>query len=110
MDAQFFKEEYGHLEVEVDGEAMPLGDLIDRVEASTDDNPAPYLRNQVLAEWPPELTADVSPMPDCTQPNWLDSRVLPDRERRFRPSRCTSGVRARDFPFSTTTAFTRMPS
>ena len=74
---QFFKEEYGHLEVEVDGESMALGDLIDRVEASTDDNPAPYLRNQALAEWPPELTADVSPMPDCTRPNWLESRFFP---------------------------------
>ncbi len=73
----FFKEEYGHLAVEVDGEAMALGDLVDRVEASTDDNPAPYLRNQVLAEWPPELTADVFPMPDCTQPNWLESRFFP---------------------------------
>ena len=74
---QFFKEEYADLEVEVDGETMALGDLIDRVEASTDDNPAPYLRNQVLAEWPPELTADVSPMPDCTRPNWLESRLFP---------------------------------
>ena len=78
---QFFKEEYGGLEVEVDGEAMALGDLIDRVEASTDDNPAPYLRNQALAEWPPELSADVSPMPDCTQPNWLESRVFPKGEQ-----------------------------
>ena len=74
---QFFKEEYGDLEVKVDGETMALGDLIDRVEASTDDNPAPYLRNQALAEWPPELSADVFPMPDCTQPNWLESRVFP---------------------------------
>ena len=78
---QFFKEEYGGLEVEVDGETMALGDLIDRVEASTDDNPAPYLRNQALAEWPPELSADVSPMPDCTQPNWLESRVFPKGEK-----------------------------
>ena len=78
---QFFKEEYDRLQVEVDGEAMALGDLIDRVEASTDDNPAPYLRNQVLAEWPPELSADVSPMPDCTQPNWLESRLFPRGEK-----------------------------
>ena len=74
---QFFKKEYGHLQIEVDGEAMSLSDLVDRVEASTDDNPAPYLRNQVLAKWPPELTADVTPMPDCTRPNWLESRFFP---------------------------------
>lgn len=77
---EFFKKEYGALEVEVDGETMALGDLIDRVEASTDDNPAPYLRNQALAEWPQELSADVFPMPDCTQPNWLESRVFPNGE------------------------------
>jgi len=77
---QFFKDEYGGLEIEVDGETMALGDLIDRVEASTDDNPAPYLRNQALAEWPPELSADVFPMPDCTQPNWLESRIFPKGE------------------------------
>ena len=74
---QFFKTEYGHLQIEVDGEAMALSDLIDRVEASTDDNPAPYLRNQALAKWPPELTADVTPMPDCTRPNWFESRFFP---------------------------------
>ena len=74
---QFFKENHGHLQVEVDGETMALRDLIDRVEASTDDNPAPYLRNQPLAKWPSELLADVSPMPQCTRPNWLESRFFP---------------------------------
>jgi histone arginine demethylase JMJD6 len=74
---RFFKEEYGHIEVVVDGEAMTLSDLVDRVEASTDENPAPYLHNQALAEWPPELSADVSPMPGCTKPNWLESRLFP---------------------------------
>ena len=65
----------------VDGETMALRDLIDRIEASTSDNPAPYLRNQLLAEWPPELTDDVTPMPECTQPNWLESRFFPSRHR-----------------------------
>src|SRR2546425_8721197 len=74
---QFFKENYGSLEIEVDGETMLLHELIDRVETSSEENPAPYLRNQVLAEWPPELAADVSPMPDCTRPNWLESRFFP---------------------------------
>jgi hypothetical protein len=78
---QFFKQEYGGLQVEVDGETMALGDLIDRVEVSTSENPAPYLRNQALADWPPELFDEVSPMPDCTQPNWLESRFFPSRVR-----------------------------
>jgi histone arginine demethylase JMJD6 len=76
---QFFREKYGDLQIEVDGEAMSLRELIDRIEASSSEDPAPYLRNQLLAEWPRELTDDVTPMPECTQPNWLDSRVFPSR-------------------------------
>jgi hypothetical protein len=76
---QFFRADYGHLEVQVDGERVTLRELVDRVEASSEDHPAPYLRNQPLAELPPELTADVSPLPECTQPNWLQSRFFPAR-------------------------------
>jgi histone arginine demethylase JMJD6 len=76
---QFFKEKYGHLQVEAGGASMALGDLIDRIEASTSADPAPYLRNQALAAWPPELTADVTPMPECTLPNWFESRAFPSR-------------------------------
>ena len=74
---QFFKDAYGDLKVVVDGEAMALSELVERVEKSSEDNPAPYLRNQALADWPPELSADISPMPDCTRPNWFDSRLFP---------------------------------
>ena len=56
-----------------------MRELVDRIEVSDDDHPAPYLRNQSLAEWPSELAADVSPMPDCTLPNWLQSRFFPAR-------------------------------
>ena len=76
---QFFKQGYGHLVVEVDGEKMTVGELVDRIEASTSKSPAPYLRNQPLSEWPPELLADVLPMPACTKPNWLESRFFPSR-------------------------------
>lgn len=78
---QFFKQEYGDLQVVVDGETMALRDLIDRIEVSTSENPAPYLHNQLLAEWPPELSAEVTPMPECTQPNWLESRFFPSRHQ-----------------------------
>jgi hypothetical protein len=76
---QFFKTEYGHLEVRVDGERMTLRELVDRIEASSEDHPATYLRDQTLAEWPPGLTEDVYPMPECTRPNWLQSRFFPAR-------------------------------
>lgn len=73
----FFKTHYGHLNVAVDGEVMTLADLVDRVNASTDERPAPYLRNQLLSDWPAELCAELSPMPQCTRPNWLESRLFP---------------------------------
>ena len=75
----FFRERYGRLEVTVDGHAWKLRDLIDRILASTPAHPAPYLRNQLMADWPPELSADISPMPECTRPNYLESRLFPSR-------------------------------
>jgi len=76
----FFRERYGSLEVTVDGKAWKLGPLIDRILASTPENPAPYLRNQLIASWPGELSSDISPMPECTRPNYLESRLFPSRE------------------------------
>jgi histone arginine demethylase JMJD6 len=75
----FFKTHHGRLKIKVDGEAMTLGELVDRIDASTDGHPAPYLRNQLLSDWPAELRAEVSPMPECTRPNWLESRLFPSR-------------------------------
>lgn len=78
---QFFKTQYGHLNVRIkDGPAMLLSDLVDRIEASSPESPAPYLRNQLLSEWPPELLAEVLPMPECTRPNWLESPFFPSRD------------------------------
>ncbi len=75
----FFKVNHGDLQVRVDGKEMPLHDLIDQVMASSPSQPAPYLRNQKLSEWPKELHKDISPMPDCTEPNWLASALFPSR-------------------------------
>lgn len=72
----FFKARYGSLEVVVDGNTWKLGELIDRILGSTPEDPAPYLRNQNMADWPLELWADISPMPECTRPNYLESRLL----------------------------------
>jgi histone arginine demethylase JMJD6 len=75
----FFKERYGSLEVTVDDKIWKLGDLIDRILNSTPEDPAPYLHNQLVADWPPQLSADISPMPECTRPNYLESRLFPAR-------------------------------
>jgi hypothetical protein len=75
----FFRTRYGSLEVVVDDCRWKLGNLIERILVSTPENPAPYLHNQLMAKWPSELSADISPMPDCTRPNYLESRLFPSR-------------------------------
>ncbi|HEY6985685.1 MAG TPA: cupin-like domain-containing protein [Rhodanobacteraceae bacterium] len=75
----FFRDHYRTRSVTVDGKEWPLGELIDRIEASSAQNPAPYLRNELLSNWPEALRADITPMPECTQPNWLESRAFPSR-------------------------------
>lgn len=76
----FFRSNYRTRPVSIDGKEWLLGELLDRIEASSPDNPAPYLRNELLARWPAKLRADVTPMPACTQPNWLESRAFPSRD------------------------------
>ena len=52
--------------------AMP--EFIDRVLASTNERPAPYLRNRILSEMFPTLTADIEPIPEYFFPNWLGDK------------------------------------
>jgi hypothetical protein len=76
---RFFREQYGNRTVKVDGVEYTLTDLIDRIERSTAEKPAPYLRNLLIEDWAPELLADINPLPPQTQPNWFDSRFFPER-------------------------------
>ena len=75
----FFREAYGSRSVTVDGVPHRLSDLLDLIERSNASAPAPYLRNVGIADWAPELMADVQPLPVQTQPNWLDSPLFPER-------------------------------
>jgi hypothetical protein len=75
----FFRQHHGGRDVTVDGRSWKLADLLDRIEASSADSPAPYLRNEWLAEWPKQVLEDITPMPECTLPNWLDSWAFPSR-------------------------------
>ena len=62
-----------------------MSSFVDRVLASTNDNPAPYLRNQNLVELFPTLMQDVSPMPEYCFPNWLpESYSFKSLQRVFR--------------------------
>jgi hypothetical protein len=74
---EFFRTRFAGREITIDGRTLTVGDLIDLIERSTAENPAPYLRNLLVADWAPELLPAISPMPDCTKPNWFDSRFFP---------------------------------
>ena len=76
----FFRDHYGTRTLTIDGAVWRLDDLMERILTSSAERPAPYLRNELLAKWPAELRADISPMPDCTRPNYLESPLFPARE------------------------------
>jgi len=77
----FLRDRYGDLPITIDGEPRMLGPFIDEVLSSTPERPAPYLHNHLMALWPTELQSDIAPMPECTRPNWLESRFFPSRQR-----------------------------
>jgi cupin-like protein len=75
----FFRAQYGSRTVKVDGVQYVLSDLLDLIERSTPERPAPYLRNLSIEDWAPELLADIEPLPPQTQPNWFDNRWFPEK-------------------------------
>ena len=74
---QYFADKVGHRRVTIDDAEYGVLDLLDRIERSTPEAPAPYLRAQKLVDILPELAADLEPMIDDALPNWADSRLLP---------------------------------
>jgi hypothetical protein len=84
---EFFKERYGSTPLAVEGQnhtlegflptsknggSLTMGEFIDQVLASSDQNPAPYFRNVWLEKFLPELDADLHPEPVYFSPNWLE--------------------------------------
>ena len=84
---QYFKERYGSMPLRAtgqyhtlqgfmpakrDGEPFTMGEFIDLVVASSDEKPAPYLRNVWVEKFLPELDADIDPLPEYFAPNWLE--------------------------------------
>jgi cupin-like protein len=75
---EFFREQYGSIEINVEGQKEPLGSFIDEVLASRFDRPGRYAYSMSIPRQFPELLADIDPQPRYWHPNWLYSRyVLP---------------------------------
>jgi histone arginine demethylase JMJD6 len=83
---EYFREKYGRMMLEnkgqyhtlagflpdKDGHALSMSEFIDLVVSSSDERPAPYLRNVWVEKFLPELDRDLDPLPDYLSPNWLD--------------------------------------
>jgi histone arginine demethylase JMJD6 len=70
----YFKTKYGSMDLAIDGQDYTMAEFIDRVNSSSPENPAPYLRNAIVEELLPELLPDIQPLPGYYSPNWLDGR------------------------------------
>jgi hypothetical protein len=77
----FFRSEFGSRELTIDGRKFSTRELIDLVERSTADRPAPYFRNEMVRAVFPELLPDVSPLPPYVLPNWFRGPFYPSAGR-----------------------------
>jgi histone arginine demethylase JMJD6 len=68
--------------VKIDGTEYRMADFIEAVVNSSDEHPAPYLRNAIIDRYMPELLKEIQPYPVYCSPNWLDgplSQILQSR-------------------------------
>ncbi len=68
---EFFRERHGDRTVTVAGKTCLLREYIDRAQASSPENPCPYLRELTVREVSPELGDDLLPFVMYALPNWL---------------------------------------
>jgi histone arginine demethylase JMJD6 len=84
---EFFKKEFGNVKFTLDDNfkdkaayngavEYTMDRFIDLVLSSTEADPAPYFRNQVLYELFPSLKEDIEPLPEYFQPNWLPDHYM----------------------------------
>jgi hypothetical protein len=98
---EYFRENYGYMDLCIDGQNYTMGEFIDRVNCSSPENPAPYLRNAIIDQFLPELLSDINPLPSYFFPNWLDGRfsgALRSRLHNGSPELYIGGSGAK-FPF-----------
>lgn len=60
-----------------EGKTYPFDELMKLIEASSEQNPSPYLRNIDLYSYLPELVEDITPRLTYASPNWLTCKLVP---------------------------------
>ena len=69
---EYFRQKFPDKQFTIDGKTYKMAELIDLVMNSSDDKPAPYLRNAIIEQVLPELLPGIQPFPEYFSPNWLD--------------------------------------
>jgi histone arginine demethylase JMJD6 len=65
----FFKERFGAVDVNVEGQGRPLGAFVDEMKASRFDRPGRCASSMSIARQFPALIADIDPHPSCWGPD-----------------------------------------
>jgi len=60
-----------------EGDIYPFNNLMKIIEDSSEDEPAPYLRNFDIYTYLPELVDDIKPRLGYALPNWLTCKLIP---------------------------------
>ena len=97
----YFAQRFSDRRLSIDGREYTVAGFVQRVESSSPQSPAPYLRNLVLSQLFPELVEDISPLPQYVSPNWLEgraARLLESRVHSGSPELYIGG-RGGKFPF-----------
>jgi hypothetical protein len=99
----FFRKEFGDQQIKANDKNYSVRDFMDLVEASSPENPAPYLRNEYIPEVFPTLLKDVQPCPQHMTKNWLAGKFyvtqLDDLLNKYAVPEIYIGGAGGSFPF-----------
>jgi len=98
---QYFARQWGDKVFKIDGKECKLSDHIENVLASTEDQPAAYLKNVNVKSDFPELVSYIKPGLVYSMPNRLETKLLPQRILKRGEGRYTQlfiGGTGRSFP------------
>jgi histone arginine demethylase JMJD6 len=98
---EYFRQRFPDHPLTIHGQKYRMAELIDLVLNSSDERPAPYLRNEIVDRFMPELLEDIQPMPEYFSPNWLDGPMAQLLHSRFDRGRAQFfiGGKGQKFPF-----------
>jgi len=80
---EYFKQKFGSQTVQVSySTRMPMGEFIDAVNASTKEQPGPYLHRVIIPQDMPELLPDITPGNPYGYPQRYASPLMPSKWKR----------------------------